>query len=145
VLRRVVGLIGVALALGMATGLLAGCGGPPTFQPGPGKVRISPIPAGHGQVNFPANVTVGGTSLYIFTHGVRRIAGSFQLNVSAIPNPQAGTAPSDTAVQAWLGPGDSMQVDGLTVRMLQVYSGEAEGDVQVTSASGGSASATVSP
>lgn len=140
VLRRVVCLVGVVLLLG-----LAGCGGPPHFTPAPGKVRISPIPAGHGEVNFPANVTVDGVGLYVFTHGVRRIGGGFQLNVSAIPNPGASSAPGNEAVQHWLGVGDTMTVDGLTLRMLAVYEDQGEGDVEVTSASGDPGTTDVTP
>jgi hypothetical protein len=45
-------------------------------------------------------------------------------------------------VQHWLGVGDTMTVDGLTVRMLAVYEEQAEGDIEVTAASGGSTAAT---
>jgi len=145
VLRRVVGLVGVVLALGAISGLLAGCGGPPAFQAGPGRARISPIPEGHGEVNYPANVTVGGTSLFVFTHGVRKEGQRFELNVSAIANPSSSSTPAVDAVQAWLGQGDSMKVAGLTVTMTAVYSPQQEGDIHVTAASGASASATASP
>ena len=144
-LGRVLGLVGVTLAIGLLSGLLAGCGGPPHFEPGPGKVRISPIPESHGKVNFPANVTVDGTGLYIFTHGVRRIGDAFQLNVSAIVDPGATKEPGDHAVQGWLGKGDSMQVEGLRVKMLAVYEQQSEGDVQVTAPSGAGATATAHP
>lgn len=144
-LRRVLGLVGAALAIGLLSGLLAGCGGPPKFVSGPGKVRISPIPQGHGQVNYPANVTVDGTGFYIFTHGLRRVDGKFQLNVSVIANPSGSSAPSDTAVQAWLGKGDTMSVDGYTVTMLAVYDDSSQGDVRVRAGAGASSSVPASP
>lgn len=137
--RRVVGLVGVVVVLA-----LAGCGGPPTFVPGPGKVRASPIPHGHGQVNYPANVTVDGTGLFVFTHGVRPWGDSYQVNLSAVPNPN-GAAPGGNAVLAWLGTGQSMRVAGLTVTVLAVYPGQGEAgsaDVQVTRTSGDSATTT---
>ena len=141
--RRVVALVGVVVVLA-----LAGCGGPPHFVAGPGKVRASPIPHGHGQVNYPANVTVDGTGLFIFTHGVRPFGDSYQVNLSAVPDP-TGDRPGDNAVQAWLGKGQSMRVAGLTVTVLDVYPGQGEAgsaDVQVTKASGDSATTpTTSP
>ena len=133
-LRRVLGVVGVFLVIGLASALLAGCGGPPDFVPGPGKARISPLPETHGEVSQPANVTVDGTRLFIFTHGVRQLDQKFQLNVSAVPNPVPGTEPGDIAVQAWLGKGDSMVVAGLRVTVTAVYDRQGEGDVKVTPA-----------
>ena len=137
--RGVVGLVGLVMVLA-----LAGCGGPPSFVPGPGKVRASPIPHGHGEVNYPANVTVDGTGLFIFTHGVRPFGDVYQVNLSAVPDP-TGARPGDNAVQAWLGKGESMRVAGLTVTVLEVYPGQGEAgsaDVQVSKASGDSATTT---
>lgn len=137
-MRRLLGLLGVVLAIGLASGLLAGCGGgPPKFQPGPGKVRATPIPAGHGEVNYPANVTVDGTGLYVFTHGLRKKGADYQVNLSAIPNP-TGPHPGQDAVQAWLGRGQTMRVAGLTVKVLAVYPGDGisgSADLQVTAGS----------
>ena len=146
-LRRVVGLVGAALAVGLLSGLLAGCGGPPDFKPGPGKVRVSPLPEAHGLVNFPPNVTVAGTGLFLFTHGVRQLDGAFQVNLTAIPNP-TGPHPSSNAVQGWLGKGDTLKVAGLVVKVTAVYSRQAEADAEVTTSGpgdGGSASVTASP
>lgn len=133
-LRRVLGLVGVVLAIGLASGLLAGCGGPPAFHGGPGEVRASPLDFGQGQGNHPANITVGGTGLFLFTQGYRRLNDVDEISLSAIPNP-SGTHPSGDAVQAWLAKGDTMSVAGLTVTVLRVYPGDGESgwaDVRVT-------------
>jgi hypothetical protein len=124
----------VVLALGLLVALTACGGGPPAFHGGPGEVRASPVPVGHGEVSFPANITVDGTPLYVFTHGVRRADAGYQANISVVVNPKPGR-PSDDAVQGWLGKGDSLQAGGLTVTVVAVYPGDGQSgyaDVRVT-------------
>ena len=133
-LRRVLSLVGVVLALGLASGLLAGCGGPPAFHGGPGELRASPLDFGQGQGGHQANITVGGTGLFVFTQGYRRLHDVDEISLSAVPNPTAAN-PNGDAVQRWLAKGQSMSVAGLTVTVLAVYPGDGESgwaDVRVT-------------
>ncbi|GAB2988536.1 hypothetical protein [Nocardioides montaniterrae] len=133
-LRRLLGRVRVVLVIGLTVGLLAACGGPPDFHGGPGEVRASPLDFGQGQANHPANITVDGTGLFIFTQGIRKVGDGFEVSLSAIPNP-SGPRPSGNAVQGWYAKGDTMQVAGLTVTVLRIYPGDGESgwaDVRVT-------------
>lgn len=112
----------------LALVLLAGCGGPPAFHGGPGELRAAPLDFGQGQGDHRANITVGGTGLFVFTQGYRRLDGVDEISLSAVPE-------SGEAVQRWLAKGGSMDVAGLTVTVLAIYPGDGESgwaDVRVT-------------
>jgi hypothetical protein len=91
-------------------------------------VRASPLDFAQGQGDHAPNITVGGTGLFVFTQGYRRIDDVDEISLSAVPA-------SGEAVQRWLAAGDEMRVEGLTVTVLKVYPGDGESgwaDVRVT-------------